>query len=110
MKVTLITNAIFKAEFAELKKQEELINLTRDRLKMIVALIMVKAFGNEQGETQWNTIKNLIEDIKTRVDKNQGRIEALTEQRLAEQRARDFFASAGTVGGATSKDNDDMHL
>ena len=107
---TTITNAFFKAEFAELKKQEELINFTKDRLRMIVSLMLIKAFGNEQGDTQWNIIKNRIEDIKTRLDKHQGRIEALTEQRLAEQRARDSFAGAVSGGGATSKDNDDMHL
>ena len=109
MKITTVTNAFFKAEFSELKKQEEFINLTKDRLRMIVSLMLIKAFGNDQGETQWNIIKNRIEDIKTRLDKHQGRMEALTERRLAEQKARDAFASAGT-GGATSKDNDDMHL
>ena len=76
----------------ELKKHEDMIHMVKERLRILTTYMYVKGFANEFGETQWRIVKVRIEDIKSEREKQQGRVEALTEQRAAEQRAREAFA------------------
>jgi hypothetical protein len=97
MKYNTLTNLLFKNEFAELKKHEDMINLVKERLRILTKYMFVKGFANEFGETLWTMVKVRIDDIKSERDKQQGRIEALAEQRAAEQRAREAFSGLHSV-------------
>ena len=74
----------------------------KERLKLLSNLIMTREFSNDFGEVQWHVIKSHIETIKIKRDKHQGRLEALAEQKMAEQKALDAFS------GATGKAADEM--
>ena len=74
----------------------------KERLKLLSNLILTREFSNECSEVQWHVIKSHIETIKTKRDEHQGRLEALVEQNMAEQKALDAFS------GATGKAADEM--
>ena len=74
-----------------------MINLVKERLRILTKYMFVKGFANEFGETLWSIAKVRIEDMKSERDKQQGRIEALTEQRAAEQRAREAFSGLNSA-------------
>ena len=112
MKYNTLTNLLFKNEFTELKKHEDMINLVKERLRILTKYMFVNGFANEFGETQWSIAKVRIEDMKSERDKQQGRIEALTEQRAAEQRAREAFSglSSAVVTQDASAPHNPMEL
>ena len=83
LKNNTVANTIFKSELSNLKKHEELVNLMKERLKLMSNLILTREFSNECGEVQWHVIKSHIEIIKIKRDKHQGRLEALAEQKIA---------------------------
>ena len=74
----------------------------KERLKLMSNLILTREFSNECGEVQWHVIKSHIESIKSKRDKHQGRLEALAEQKMAEQKVRDALC------GATGRAADEM--
>ena len=49
----------------------------KESMKAVVKLLFVKAFSNEFGLVQWNSVKTEIEDIKKQIDKAEGAREAL---------------------------------
>jgi hypothetical protein len=97
LKYNTVTNLLFKNEFTELKKHEDMIILVKERLRILTKYMLVKGFGNEFGDVQWSIARIRIEDMKSEQDKQQGRIEALAQQRAAEQRAREAFAGLNST-------------
>ena len=87
--------------------------MVKERLRILTKYMFVKGFANELGETQWSIVKVRIEDIKSERDKQQGRVEALTEQGTAERRAREAVSglnSATATPDAAGADGPDKPM